>query len=987
MTAQERYIALIAKAAKGIILTGVICLFAFYSNAQNTKGDKPVKNQRQVRETRQKSYKRKEKGRTRDIAGRRLRTLDQSSANRANAKYPQPQPYSRRIKKQPEQAARPRGRVFSRSPRESRTRAWRGDVSGHSIRRVIPGGRDAAPANVYPQSGPFVKAYKKKPSEPKRPTVTRNVQGRPVGVKHPQRYEERAWKGAADKGPIRNQSATGSVRNTFSQKGPYVRYYRKNRNTNDAPVSNNAQVRRVKSLSRKPLTGTGIVSSQPGTRSRPFVQRGRKNVYWGKLQRKEQGTTTDLTGGPLRTRNYKSPVAGLISRDTVKFFGRKPIGDRANRAGGGGYATRSRKGQRGWKGDIAGFNLRKSRSRGKETPGEYFYRRQLSISGSGEKKGTPIPGKFLPQLLGGGKGRRQPQGGGGSRSAQWNNKGKSIQGRPPGQGYVRGATFSGTFKQGQPGFSKEGTGYSGNIRRSSIRGFGTDGVNYSGKIKRSSQRGFGTDGVNYSGRIKRSSIRGFGTDGVNYSGRIRRSEVRGFSKQGANYQGNIRRYGAVKQFNENGVGYSGRLKRSDTKSIGVDGVNYSGRIKRGSIRGIELNGIDYSGRQKGKRPVKGGGSLSGVLWNNDNRAIQPRPPVSEQGGNFSGNIKYKRPQKGGGSVSGKLWNNENRAIEGRGIRSEQGGNFAGNIKYKRPEKGGGSISGKLWNNENRAIEVRGPRSEQGGNFAGNIKYKRPEKGGGSVSGKLWNNENRAIEVRGPRSEQGGNFAGNIKYKRPEKGGGSVSGKLWNNDNRAIEVRAPRSEQGGNFAGNIKYKRPEKGGGSVSGKLWNNDNKPLSTKPELNANVNYSGRQALSRFKKNYVQNPNASKESMRKRRPDATTYSVAGLHVKVKEHPNGRNPNSADDALRGRSPGKAAAQIRDFQGNVKMKKYSGSRLHPDSQFAHGFRDNVKEERTLLMNVKLMWGKLFRKNETQPENLKVRNPRPGYDKREKNLWAK
>jgi hypothetical protein len=947
LTARNRYTALTPRISKGLVLTILICLFSTYGIAQNTKGDKPVKNQRQVRETRQKSYKKKEKGRrTKDIAGRRLRTIDQSSANRANAKYPQPQPYSRRIKKQPERAARPRGRVFSRSPREGRTRAWRGDVSGHSIRRVIPGNRDAAPANVYPQTSPIVKAYRKKPPEQKRPSISRNSEGRPVGVKHPPRYEERAWKGGADKGPIRNQSATGSFRNTYSQKGPYVRYYRKNRNTHDQAVSNNSEVGRVRRLSRKPLTGTGVVYGQPGSLSRPFVQRGRKNVYWGKLQRKEKGTTGDLTGAPLRTRNYRSPIAGLIGRDTVRFFGKKPIGDRANRAGaGGGYATRTKKGQRGWRGDIAGFNLRKSK-RGKETAGEYFYRRQLSISGSGERKGTALPRKFLPQRLGGGRSRHQPKGGGGSISAKWNNKGRPIQGRPPGQGYIRGAHFSGTFKRGSSGFNTDGVNYSGRIKRSSQRGFGTDGVNYSGRIRRSEIRGFNTDGVNYSGKIKRSSIRGFGTDGVNYSGRIRRSDIRGITKQGANYSGNIRRYGAVKQFNENGVGYSGKIKRSDARGIGTDGVNYSGRIKRGSIRGIELNGIDYSGRQKSKRPVKGGGSVSGLLWNNDNRAIQTRPPVSQQGGNFSGNIKYKRPEKGGGSVSGKLWNNQNHAIEGRGPRSEQGGNFAGNIKYKRPEKGGGSVSGKLWNNQNHAIEVRGPRSEQGGNFAGNIKYKRPEKGGGSVSGKLWNNQNRAIEVRGPRSEQGGSFAGNIKYKRPEKGGGSVSGQLWNNGNKAISV-----------------------------------------KPELNGSINYSGKVALSRFKKNYVQNPNASKASVKKRHPDATTYSVAGLHIKVREPANKRNPNSSDDALRGRSPGKAAAQIRDFQGNVKMKKYSGSHLHPDSQFAHGFRDNVKEERTLLMNIKLTWGKLFRKNETQPDNLKVRNPRPGYDKREKNLWAK
>ena len=98
-----------------------------------------------------------------------------------------------------------------------------------------------------------------------------------------------------------------------------------------------------------------------------------------------------------------------------------------------------------------------------------------------------------------------------------------------------------------------------------------------------------------------------------------------------------------------------------------------------------------------------------------------------------------------------------------------------------------------------------------------------------------------------------------------------------------------------------------------------------------------------------------------------------------------QNPHSADGALKVIMPGKAMARINDYQGNVKMHKYSGSRLHPDAQFAHGYRDNVKEERTFLMNVKLIWGKLFRKSETQPENLKEKNRRPRYDKREKGLW--
>ena len=156
-------------------------------------------------------------------------------------------------------------------------------------------------------------------------------------------------------------------------------------------------------------------------------------------------------------------------------------------------------------------------------------------------------------------------------------------------------------------------------------------------------------------------------------------------------------------------------------------------------------------------------------------------------------------------------------------------------------------------------------------------------------------------------------------------------------------------------------------------------------------------------------------------RPDETTYKVAGLQIKVKERkykdkPNAadgsmpgiapkkasvkaaeyargvkmnwsykHNPNSADDALKVRYSGKAMARIVDYQGNMKMHKYNDKRFHPDSKFAHGFQDNVKEERTFLMNVKLFWAKLFRKTETQPDHLKDKIRKPRYDKGESGMW--
>ncbi|HEY5749344.1 MAG TPA: hypothetical protein VIU12_24925, partial [Chryseolinea sp.] len=73
-------------------------------------------------------------------------------------------------------------------------------------------------------------------------------------------------------------------------------------------------------------------------------------------------------------------------------------------------------------------------------------------------------------------------------------------------------------------------------------------------------------------------------------------------------------------------------------------------------------------------------------------------------GKFQGNIRGGRPLKGGGSVSGKMWNNDGRPLD---VRTPRQGSaaalFQGNIKAKRPEKGGGSVSGKLWNNQENPI--------------------------------------------------------------------------------------------------------------------------------------------------------------------------------------------------------------------------------------------------------------------------------------------
>ena len=949
MTVKKGYKAtFIRKPHKIIGLLALLLLMAFGAAAQNTKGDKPIPNQKQVREAKFKTVKKRKKVKTRDISGRRLRTLNKSSASRANRRWRQPDPYSNR-KQKGETAAKPRGRIFDKPPSD-RARAWQGNISGHKIRIQSSKSQSARSKNVYPQSGPFVN-YSSRDHRPGPRVHTKTASGVEPIKRIPQ-DRQRAWKGNIKGGPVGTPSRSGQHRKIYPQSGRFVNHSSKSGKAVRRSLNNESNIRNAarREANKPPRRGLNIF---PRSRTSPYVVRGRKNVYWGKFSKGERAFTRDISGRPLRTRNYRSTPAGLISRDSLKFFPRRPGGDRPYSGKGGG-----------------GF----------------------SISGR-QKKGGPLPP------------------------------------RAPGIG-ARGINYSGRFKQGElrPGFSQQGIGYSGNIKRGQRAGFSRQGLGYSGNI-----------------RGGRKIIGGAPVD--QYQGNIRRSQRPGFTRQGLGYAGNIK---------------GGR------KIIGGAPVDqYRGNIRRGQSAGFTRQGIGFSGTIKARRPAQGGVSVSGKRWNNDGNPIPVRTPrggagigeysgtfrrgelspgFTKQGIGFAGNIKTRRPAKGGGSVSGKRWNNNNTPIP---VRTPKGGAAIGDY------------SGRF-----RKGELSPGFTKQGVDFAGNIKTRRPAKGGGSVSGKLWNNNNTPIPVRTPKggtgigdysgtfrkgelspgfTKQGVDFAGNIKTRRPAKGGGSISGKLWNNNGTPIPGRVPPGEsrkasgfpgnyklfdlkpsrqyQGEEYTGNIKFKKPKKGGGSISGEMWNNDETPIEVRrPIKEADMaGYSGRTKLSGLKRNYVQNPNASSESLKKQRPDKSTFEVAGLQVKVKEgnyrnkphaakgslpgvapskssmrageYARGvkvnwkykQNPNSDSEALKGRAPDKAYARIGDYQGNIKMRKYNDNRLHPDAQFAHSFRDNVKEERTIFMNIKLMWAKLFRKSETQPDHLKDRVRRPRYDKREKGLW--
>lgn len=427
--------------------------------------------------------------------------------------------------------------------------------------------------------------------------------------------------------------------------------------------------------------------------------------------------------------------------------------------------------------------------------------------------------------------------------------------------------------------------------------------------------------------------------------------------------------------------------------------------------------------------------------------LPPRVPGAgaDRIGKFQGNIRGARISKGGGSISGRSWNNKGQALAVR--TPQQGlkaGRFQGDVKTKRPEAGGGSVSGKVWNNNGQAVAVRTPQQgTRAARFQGNLRASKPETGGGSVSGKMWNNDGQAIAVRTPQQGiRAGRFQGNIKASRPAKGGGSISGKLWNNREKPLvgtipvrgaydvdgyplkmkrfEVHPGFGDQGETFTGYIKRRD------------FNRDyvHNPATSKEALRkkrpsaSTFDTDGLQVKIQ-RPEYIEHKNSADEALLKLRPSKTTSQAGELQIKLKQQEYGKkphaaegaldgikpsrstvraseysrgirrtwdyihNPSSADEALKTREPGKAFARSTAYQGNIRMQKFNvferNQSLHPDTKFIKTNKNNVEEERDTLTNFKLWWAKKFKKQETQPENLKYDGKRPRYDKGEAGLW--
>lgn len=634
---------------------------------------------------------------------------------------------------------------------------------------------------------------------------------RPVYSVKPPRNDQKAWKGDIAGRKIRGRNYSSEKRIVYPQSGPLVHNNSRKPRTKDRFIPDKAALARVRRFQRQPEQ-----RESPGARgrvvprsaSRPFIKHKSINVYANFKRPKKKGEraqTTDLAGRRVRGRNFETPRPGVIAAPKP-YRGRGKIGqDRAYKGPSGGYRSATR-GSRAWTGDIAGRKIRhRNKSSKKYVEGIPF--------GSGKRRAVPKQARA----------------------------GKALAAVRPGMRIP-----------GMPGRMKMGGG-----------------------------------------------------------------------------------------FRNQGEGYSGAFKRG--------------------------------------RALKGGGSISGRHWNNGGRAIATRVPrdnrigglvvkrrrnsgFGDQGVGFAGSIKARRPAKGGGSVSGKLWNNQGRPIPARiparganvnGIPvrvrpghdfQDQGERYTGAIRARRPAKGGGSVSGKLWNNNEKPIAGRQPAGgEKAATFTGNVKAKPKGPSAEARKAAAFRGNHKISELLPTFQDQGERFTGYQRLSRLKKN--YIQNKLA--DENSIKKRRPEKETYLVKGLQVKVKRRE----YVR-------NKNISEDAMLKLRTTDTDR-AVARLQVKvkqykYVRNPSSADEALKVREPGKAFAKI----------------NSYQGNIR----------MQKFQLFEKNRE-----LHPDAKFVRTNKNNVKEERDAVTNFRLWWARLFKKQETQPGHLKEKGKKPRYDKGEQGMW--
>jgi hypothetical protein len=892
---------------KIVSLTFLVLALAIPSLAQNTKGDKPASS----RETRFKTFK---KGGKKERPGKRIHAKRKTDASQ-RAYIP------RKRSKGGERAGRPIKPDYHDNKPSNKQRAWKGDLTGRRIR--APRQPASSSRNVYPQTGRYVRTSKDLGGD--RGSRTNSViQSK---IKRLQGTSGNRQRSPGRKPVVRPRSVSGRIHKFYPQSGRFVNNPSKKPRTVQRAVSNRPALARLKKLQGpepKPKRTKTIV---PRSASRPFMSRKSTNTWMQFPRPKRKGekpVLKDISGRPLRTKNYETPRQEVIQPTFKPYYGRKRIGDRPYKGPSGGYVSGTRTG-RAWRGDVAGrkirgrnFSSKKSvegqpsfasrifRPRHRDKPFVYKQGGYRTRSQSGEKRTgkmplpvrTPGMGANGVDYSGRQKGGRPLKGGGSVSGRRWNNNGRAIQGKAPGIGALGINRYRGGIKSHRP------------------------------------EKGGGS-----------------------ISGRV---------------------------WNNNRNPLPGRTPSKQAAKV----AGYPGKLRRFSRPGFSDQGEEFTGTVKAHRPEKGGGSRSGKLWNNQQTPIQVRTPSegSRRIGQYTGNIKTRRPEKGGGSISGRLWNNKETPIPVRTppAEAEKAGKYPGNIRsfQNRP---GFSDQGEEYTG-NVKVKRRGYRQNpnavdesvlkhkpnkstyQVGELQVKVKrrdYKQNPNASEASMKKLAPTENTKkagglqVRVKSRDYVQNPNASEESIKKLKPTPGTKLTGELQIKVKRRDFVQNPNSAE----ASVKKYKPTEatKQTGNLQIKVKRRDyvknpnaadDALLKLKP-TKATKDVEGLQVKVR-QYHYVRNPNSADEALKVREPGKAFARASDYQGNIKMQ--------------------------------KFKLFEKNReLHPDAKFVKTNKNNVAGERDVLTNFKLWWARLFKKNETQPDHLKEKGRKPRYDKGEDGMW--
>ncbi|MDW8331934.1 MAG: hypothetical protein RMK43_09810, partial [Cyclobacteriaceae bacterium] len=467
-----------------------------------------------------------------------------------------------------------------RTTRETRfkPKSSKSQKQGGVLQRIIPARK--SPAAKSQPAG--------KTGKPIRPVYS----GRPS--------EEKAWKGNAAGNRLTVRSATGRTRNVYPQRGRFVH------NPSPTPDRSQEKWRAVKPTRVYVRSATGRTRNVYPQTGR-YVHNPSRNP-----QRSEQRVVSNKS---IIARNLSSPSLDEPPRKKKRvvpasasrpYITRKSINPYA------GFWNRKQKGERAYIGDIAGRRLRTKNYESPRPPVQeptttpYYGRKRV---GDRPYKGPPLGGYISATRTG-----RAWQG--------------DIAGRK-----IRGRNFSSKSKIEQTGQPV-----------------------HPPRLSRQQQ----------GDRPYRGTLPGGGYKTITRPGekRVQTSPL------------------------------PPRLPGKNAKGIDTWSGNMRGR------KTFADQGIGFAGTIKARKPLKGGGSISGQLWNNRGQPVPGKTPgigarridtysgnirgrkvFGDQGEGYTGSIKARKPQKGGGSISGQLWNNRGQPVPGKtpGIGARRIDTYSGNI--------------------------------------------------------------------------------------------------------------------------------------------------------------------------------------------------------------------------------------------------------------------------------------------------------------------